>query len=225
MNRRPPSTKRAALAASVLAASTLVSAPAEFPRHVILVPGIWDTAGTLRKMAGALRNAGMEPTIVPLTPNNGRTGLDTLAIQVRDAVTRHVPHDARFSIVGFSMGGLVARSYLRQFGDPARIATFVSISSPHRGTWMAWFSAAPGVRDMRPDSAFLKAVDADARRYHATKWITIRTPLDLMILPSSSSTLPWARNDSLLVLMHPFMVLDGRVVRQIVRDLGPPPAG
>jgi hypothetical protein len=46
-----------------------------------------------------------------------------------------------------------------------------------------------------------------------------------MILPSSSSTLPWARNDSLLVLMHPLMVLDGRVVRQIVRDLLPPPAG
>jgi len=227
MNRRPPSTKRAALAATALTAGTLLAgtAPMEPPRHVILVPGIWDTAGTLRKMAAALRDAGLEPTVVPLTPNNGRIGLDVLAGQVRDAIERHVPNDVRFSIVGFSMGGLVARSYLRQFGDPARIATFVSISSPHRGTWMAWFSAAPGVRDMRPDSAFLKAVDADAHRYHATKWITIRTPLDLMILPSSSSTLPWARNESLPVLMHPLMVLDGRVVRRIVHELGPPPAG
>jgi pimeloyl-ACP methyl ester carboxylesterase len=226
MNRRPPSTKHAALAATAFAASSLLAGnptPSEPARHVVLVPGIWDTAGTLRKMARALETAGLRATIVPLAPNNGRIRLDTLAMQVRDAVATHVPDHERFSIIGFSMGGLVARSYLRQFGAPARIATFVSISSPHRGTWLAWFSGAPGVRDMRPGSAFLEAIDADAARYHATRWITVRTPLDLMILPSESSSLPWARNDSVLVLMHPLMVLDGRVVRRIVSDLSPPP--
>ncbi|HEY8899044.1 MAG TPA: hypothetical protein VIM61_01325 [Chthoniobacterales bacterium] len=193
-------------------------------KHVILVPGIWDTVGTLRRMADALRKAGLEPAIVPLSPNNGRASLDTLAAGVHEVVTTHVPASARFSIVGFSMGGLVSRSYLRQFGDPARIDTFVSIASPHRGTWLAWFSAAPGVRDMRPGSPFLAAVDADAVRFTATRWITLRTPLDLMILPASSSALSWARNESLPVPLHALMVLDARVIRQIVTALTTPAA-
>src|SRR5258707_280126 len=79
-------------------------------------------------------------------------------------------------------------------GDPERVVTFVSIASPHRGTWMAWLSGAPGVRDMRAGSAFLAAVDADAVRFSSIRWVTIRTPFDLMILPSGNSVLSWAEN-------------------------------
>lgn len=205
-----------ALAAIMTAIPAL---PAELPRHVVLVHGIWDTSRTLRKLDAALRNAGLDTTVVTLTPNDGRVGLDALAAQVRDQVDARIPRGERFSLVGFSMGGLVARSYLRQFGEPRRLAAFISISTPHRGTWTAWLLGNAGARDMRPGSPFLAAVDADAARYQAARWVTIRTPLDLVILPSDSSTLPWARNDSVLVPMHPLMVWDGRVIRRVLREL------
>jgi triacylglycerol lipase len=205
-----------ALAASV----SIVTAAPESPRHVVLIHGIWDTFHTLRKMERALAEAGFEPLVVSLTPNNGRVTLDTLGEQVNAQISRAIPADEPFSIVGFSMGGLVARAYLRQQANPRRVPVFVSIASPHRGTWMAWLNNFPGVRDMRPGSAFLAEIDADVARYSATRWITIRTPLDLMILPSTSSGLPWAENHVVPVLAHPLLVLDPRVIETVVVSLG-----
>jgi triacylglycerol lipase len=206
-------TRNRLLAASLLAAQPL---PADAPRHVVLIHGIWDTFRTMRKMETRLRDAGFEPLVVTLTPNGGERPLDELGQQVNRQINKHLPAGERFSIIGFSMGGLVARSYLRQFGEPGRVATFVSIASPHRGTWTAWLDGGSGVRDMRPGSAFLASVDADATRFSNVRWITIRTPLDLMIVPSNSSALPWAENHSLPVLMHPLLVLDGRVIDSVI---------
>jgi triacylglycerol lipase len=202
------------VAAGLLAAQPLHSSA---PRHIVLIHGIWDTFRTMHKMELALRDAGFEPLVITLTPNGGQRTLDALGEQVHRQIRKHIPHDARFSIIGFSMGGMVARSYLRQFGEPGRVATFVSIASPHHGTWLAWLDGSPGVRDMRPGSAFLAAVNADAGRFSKTHWITIRTPFDLMILPSTSSILPWAENHSIPVLAHPLLVLDGRVIDGVIR--------
>jgi triacylglycerol lipase len=173
----------------------------------------------MRKMEMHLRDAGFKPLVVTLTPNGGERSLDELGQQVNRQIRKSIPAGERFSIVGFSMGGLVARSYLRQFGEPERIATFVSIASPHSGTWLAWLDGSPGVRDMRPGSPFLAGVNADAKRFSDTRWITIRTPLDLMILPSNSSELSWAENHCVPVLMHPLLVLDGRVINGVIAGL------
>ncbi len=212
-------------AGCVLAAGAgLTSAPAQIPpdppQPVILVHGIWDTTGTLRKMERVLREAGFCPIVITLTPNNGRAGLDALACEMQRQVESQVDPGARVSIVGFSMGGLVARSWLRQFAAPGRVATFVTIASPHRGTWLAWCQRHPGVRDMRPGSEFLAAIDADAPRHAGTRWITIRTPLDLIIVPSSSSELEWAENHSVPVLAHPLLVLDRTVIHLVLDGLG-----
>jgi triacylglycerol lipase len=209
-NRLPHCT----LAAGLIAAQPLSAAA---PKHVVLIHGIWDTFRTMRKIESGLRTAGFEPLVVTLTPNNGACTLDEMGRQVQQQIEDSIPDTERFSIVGFSMGGMVARAYLRQFGDPKRIATFVSIAAPHHGTWTAWLNGNPGVRDMRPGSPFLAAVNADAARFSDTRWITIRTPLDLMILPSNSSVLPWAENHSVPVLVHPLLVLDGRVIDRVIQ--------
>jgi len=205
---------------ALAAGMSLVTATPKSPRHVVLIHGIWDTFHTLRKMELALAAAGFEPLVVTLTPNNGRVTLDALGEQVNEQISRAIPADEPFSVVGFSMGGLVARAYLRQQANPKRVPVFVSIASPHRGTWTAWLNNFPGVRDMRPGSAFLAGIDADVARYSATRWITIRTPLDLMILPSTSSGLPWAENHVVPVLAHPLLVLDRRVIDTVVVSLG-----
>ncbi len=213
--------KRLRRAGAALAASLLASQPlrSETPRHVVLIHGIWDTFKTMQKMERVLRASGFDPLVITLTPNGGQRPLDDLGKQVHLQIRKRIPEGAPFSIIGFSMGGLVARSYLRQFGDPARIETFISIASPHRGTWLAWLDGNPGVRDMRPGSQFLSAIDADAPRFSKTRWVTIRTPLDLIILPSTSSNLSWAKNHSVPVLAHPLLVLDDRELYFIGRTL------
>lgn len=208
----------AGAAATAVALSTSVIA-AE-PQRVIFIHGIWDTLGSLRRLDTALRDAGFETLVVELQPNDGSVSLEKLAGQVHRDIEARFGSDAAFSIVGFSMGGLVARSYLRQYGKPGRVPAVVTIASPHGGTWLACFSALRGVREMRPGSPFLRALEDDHLRFHGTKWTTIRTPFDLMILPSNSSALPWARNIVVPAAAHPLLAFDRRVIRHTLEALG-----
>lgn len=189
------------------------------PPHVVLIHGIWDNARTLLRLDEALGAAGFGTTMVTLSPNDARIPLGTYAAQVHQQTEAALADGRPYAIVGFSMGGLVARAFLRDHGDPARLRTFVSIASPHRGTWTAYLRRAPGVCDMRPGSAFLRELDADASRFASTRWVTIRTPLDLMILPSGSSCLPWAQNHCHYVPLHPLMVRDRRVINAVISSL------
>lgn len=224
MSVTPPSAKRVlaagtALAASLLPAGAGPSVAPPTPHHVVLIHGIWDNARTLRKMDAALRARGFETTVVALTPNDGRLPLEAYAEQVHAQTRERLPARGRFSVVGFSMGGLVARAYLRHHVTPDRLHAFVSIASPHRGTWLAYLRNLPGIRDMRPGSPLLAALDADAARFATCRWLTIRTPLDLMILPSNSCSLTWARNECVLAPLHALLVLDGRVIRHVLAAL------
>lgn len=196
--------------------------PAETVRDVVLVHGILDTSWTLRALDRSLTEAGFRTHIVNLVPNDGRAPLPALADQVRAKIDASIPEDNRFSLVGFSMGGLIARYYAQRLADPARIDALVTIASPHRGTWLAWFSPQPGVRQMRPGSDFLRDLDADVDEFQNLRWTTIRTPLDLMILPSTSSKLDWADNTTFTVIAHPLIIFDQRVISRTIEALSSP---
>lgn len=209
------------LASRALVASVgMLATEASTPKHVVLVHGIWDTSRTMRRMAHEMRAAGLKPLIVTLTPNDGRASLEVLASEMNRQIEHRLPAHASFSIVGFSMGGLVARSYLLQFGDPHRISNFVCIASPNRGTWTAWLDGSPGIREMRPGSKFLAKLDKDAARFSRTRWVTIRTPLDLIVVPANTAVLPWAHNISVPVLAHPLLVSDPRVIAAVIESVG-----
>lgn len=214
--------RSSAAAAAATAIFPALSAGQAAPPRVLVVHGIWDTSRTLRQMAEAIRSSGAETLSVQLSPNDGSVSLDTLARQAHEDVERAFGKDAALSIVGFSMGGLVARSYLRQFGQPGKIPAVITIASPHHGTLTAFLNGKTGIRDMRPGSPFLLALENDHLRFPETRWITIRTPLDLMIVPSTSSALPWAKNLVVPALAHPLLGRDSRVIARVLRELGLP---
>jgi triacylglycerol lipase len=115
------------------------------------------------------------------------------------------------------MGGLICRYYLQRLGGISRTQTFIAISSPHRGTWTALFRRNPGTRQMRWGSAFLEDLNRDVHMLKQIRTLSIRTPLDLMIVPSHSSIL--GRCHTVNVLAHPLMLSDNRVIRLAERLL------
>ncbi len=56
--------------------------------------------------------------------------------------------DGKVDIVGFSLGGLIARQYLNENPDDHRVRKLVTIASPHRGAWILnpenWVELIPG---------------------------------------------------------------------------------
>ena len=120
-------------------------------------------------------------------------------------------------MVAFSMGGLVARHYLQMLGGAARCDQLLTISSPHQGTQSAWLYPSKGARDMRPGSLFLRRLQATEEVLKGIQLVSYHTPLDLMILPATSSVWAPALNLDFPVLLHPLMLSDEDVLGDVER--------
>ena len=93
------------------------------------------------------------------------TGIDDYAPQIEaafQALAGSHP-DRRLVVIGHSMGGLAIRAWLRARGRGKVRPDVITFGTPHHGTRFAHFSHAPNSRQMRPDSAWLRALAADER--------------------------------------------------------------
>lgn len=115
-------------------------------------------------------------------------------------------------LVGMSMGGLIAAAYIQLYRKASTVRSYVNIAGPLNGTAVAYLSGAPGARDMRPNSPFIREMQRTQDQLRGVPCTTIRTPMDLMIIPSTSSCLPHAvDNCSVLNLGHGWLLSDPRV--------------
>src|ERR1051325_10305182 len=181
------------------------------PNTVLLVHGFQEDAKKMQVMADALRRDGWTVLTPTLSPSGCQVGNEVLAQRLSDFVEANVPHDTRCDLVGFSMGGIICRYYLQRLGGIARVDRFVAISPPEHGNWWAGFCPPesrrwPGAAQLRPDSAFLRDLNSDAQVLDQVRFITMWTPLDLMILPATSSRMPVGREIKFWVPCHPLMV-------------------
>lgn len=179
------------------------------PRNpVLLVHGINDTGAIFHKMVPYLTDRGWSVYDLDLIPSNGELGLDQLAWQVVDYIATTFAPQQPLDIVGFSMGGIVSRYYIQRLGGINHVQRFITLASPHQGTWIAYRYNSPGCIQMRPGSAFLQDLNRDAAMLEQLNFTSIWTPVDLIIVPSISSKMPVGRDVQVPVLGHAWMVTD-----------------
>jgi triacylglycerol lipase len=192
-------------------------------RHpVLLVHGIWKTQATFKRMSRYLTERGFTVHGLDLTPNDGRAGLDQLAGQVDAYVKATFPEGAPLDLIGFSMGGLVTRYYVQRLGGIERVRRFITISAPHHGSQWARIRNLPGYLHMRPESAFLADLNSDVAMLSRLDFTSIWTPLDLMILPPSSSRLPVGEEVLVAAPLHALMLEDPRSFKAVAAALSAP---
>lgn len=122
------------------------------------------------------------------------------------------------AIVAHSMGGLVARAWMRAYGH-ARVARVLTLGTPHHGTAMARFGLGPSAFQMRPGSEWLRALDAGEDGAVRTLVTSIFTHHDNIIAPQTSSRLAGARNVELGGVGHVALGRDARVLAEVMREL------
>lgn len=189
---------------------------------VLLVHGINDTGAVFYKMAPYLSQMGWSVYDISLVPNNCDKPLDHLAEQVGDFIAKTFPPEQPIDIVGFSMGGIVSRYYVQRLGGIERVQRFITISSPHRGTFTAYAFDRPGCIQMRPDSEFLFDLNRDVSMLERLNFTSIWTPFDLMIVPAYSSQLPVGREVLLPVALHSWMLIDSSCIQVVAEALSEP---
>jgi triacylglycerol lipase len=124
-----------------------------------------------------------------------------------------------FHLVGFSMGGLVARYYLQDLGGSQRARSCLTLSSPHHGTWLGYANYGLGGKQMRPGSAFLQSLNAGTEKLRALPFLSLWTCTDLIILPATSSVIPGLPNEHFLAWSHAGWIFEMRCVQRVVAQL------
>lgn len=170
-------------------------------------------------MARHLESNEFRTYISPLKPNTGRKGIDELAVMLKEFIDTHIAPAEKINLVGFSMGGLVCRYYLQQLGGISRVHRMIFISTPHYGSVTAYVGLNKGIRQMRPQSAFLTALNQDFQTLQQIQVTSLWTPYDLMVLPARSCHIPIGSEIKIPVLMHRLMIYDRRCIEAVSKIL------
>ena len=189
---------------------------------LVLVHGLWDSPRLFRQLRLALHGR-RDPLLIPHLPHGlGQLPLETLAAQLGQHIEAAFGAEQPVDVLGFSMGGLIARTWLQLQGGHRRTRRFISVASPHRGTptalpWPRWLVA--GIDDMKPGSPLLRRLAADLAPLQRIECLSFYCPTDLMVVPGWGAVLPVGPARPLPALLHGRVLATPACVRELVREL------
>jgi triacylglycerol esterase/lipase EstA (alpha/beta hydrolase family) len=168
----------------------LASHPRGVP--VLLIHGYGCNGGYWSQLSTLLESEQISHTTVSLEPMTA--SIDDYPEQIERAMhaLRAATGAEKVAIVAHSMGGLVARAYLRRHGAD-HVARVITLGTPHYGTGLASLGVGSNAKQMRLSDAWLSQLDADDRA-HRSLFTSIYSYHDNIIAPQSSCHLPGAHN-------------------------------
>jgi pimeloyl-ACP methyl ester carboxylesterase len=142
------------------------------PSPLVVLSGWRATPALSHALAREMRKRLGDRPVAPVSFMT-TSSIESAADRLVRAVDERFPTDdaertAEVDIVGVSMGGLVARlaAAVGAGGRRLRIGTLFTLSTPHRGAKLAeTITLDRAARQMKPGSAFLRALDAHERDY------------------------------------------------------------
>ena len=183
---------------------------------LLLVHGYQCNRGFWWWLAPRLRARGCNVATLSLTPVHA--GIDDYVDQVAariEVLCRDAGCD-RVVLVGHSMGGLVARAYLRRCGH-GRVAKLVTLGTPHHGSELAHLGLGRNARQMQPDSAWLAQLAATPV---AVPCVALYSPHDNYVMPQASARLEGAQVVCLPGLGHLAMSASPAVLEAVAAAAG-----
>lgn len=202
----------AAVLAGVLVAAALVltrgsDAPTDArdvaqdrPGPVLLVPGYGGSTAALDVLAGRLRAAGRDATVLRL-PGDGTGPLpDQARVLDRAARSALAAGAPSVDVVGYSAGGVVARLWAADEGGAGVARRIVTLGAPHHGTTLASLGASllpdqcpTACQQLVPTSDLLRGLNADETP-DGPLWVSVWTTEDQVVTPPESARLDGALN-------------------------------
>jgi triacylglycerol lipase len=175
-------------------AATSTSAPS----HTIILDGIWGRPWRWKCLAQRIERTGVGSASIFSYNASGMIPMKSLGQHLLDEIDRQGPAD-RVNVVAHSMGGLVIRAaHLLRPTLPLRRA--VMMCSPLHGSLLAHLLPLPGVRDMKPGSAFLKELQAIEPQWNI-RTMTMWTHGDLAVVPGKSAR--WSKAEQRICFWMP----------------------
>lgn len=201
--------------------------PTCFPQGlpVLLLHGYAGNSGYWRPLSCHLQTARISWHAIDLEPLfgdiDGYTSQVTAAIQTLCAASGQ----RRVIIVAHSMGGLVARAWMRAQGND-QVAALITLGTPHAGTTTAHFAPGINAHQMRRTgdrltghcSAWLQTLNASQNPLPVPV-VSIYSCNDNIIAPQNSCYLPGANNIVLHNMGHVLLGTDATVAACVIAEI------
>jgi pimeloyl-ACP methyl ester carboxylesterase len=167
------------------------------PSAVVVVPGYGGSVQSVAQLAATLRAAGHSVTVLPL-PGDGTGDITAMVPALNGSVARLTASGSAVDVVGYSMGGLVARRWAAD-GGAAVARRIVLVGTPNHGTDTAALGQLAGAcpaacQQMVPGSTFLQQLDSGDPTPDGPAWITVRSSDDEVVRPADTVALEGASN-------------------------------
>lgn len=136
---------------------------------------------------------------------------------------------AKVDIVGYSMGGLVSRYYIKSLGGDAKVGALITMGTPHYGTAVANIAAffllgncigITACQQMAAGSSFLNDLNAGPDAVPGVRYTAIMSVLDELVIPynnghvrdgSTYQNVTLQDQCPLRIVEHALYVLDGTI--------------
>lgn len=192
---------------------------------VLLLHGYGCNSGYWSHLVPRLDAARISHATVDLEPLTG--DIDDYAPRVQQAVEslRAQTGSDKVVIVAHSMGGLVARAWMRRYGTE-HVARVITLGTPHHGTCLAAFGIGINAAQMRravkdepPECAWLRALSQGEDARARALVTSLYSHHDNIISPQTSSELPGARKLAFGGVGHVALGRNRRVLDAVMAEI------
>lgn len=205
-----------------------VPLPDDGCRPVVFVHGLGGHRGNFLPMRAWLRLSGRR-RLYAVGLESG-VSLEALGERLRAFVdevlaVNELGPDAQVDLVAHSMGGLVARCALAEPDTARRVASLVTLGTPHGGTHAARYAATHHTLALRPDSPSLRRLADQVPWRLPTRLVCFWSRADVLMLPATTACVVGAENHELASVTHYGFLLRPSCWRRVGAALTERPAG
>ena len=189
---------------------------------IILIHGLWNTSSIFSHITQKLDDIGIEYFAPTLMHSYGMTSIIDLTNILNELILEKYGLEKEIDILGFSMGGIIARYWLQKFNGNKRTRRLISIGSPHKGTLMAQLVPKfpfRGISEMKINSQFLKELAKNDCFLDGIECISFFTYWDLMVFPGWWTNLNIGEKIPVKVYKHRNLVRNNFSVEKIIERI------
>jgi len=186
---------------------------------LIFVHGMGGNRGNFLLMAFYLRHRGRRRSYkIHFAP--GQT-MDEMAIALANFIrkVKKVTGKKQVEIVTHSLGGIIARLAINDHRIGPSVKSLIALAAPFNGTYPARYANTVNIRDLRPNSAFIKKLNSKPLPAHI-RTVTFWSKNDLFVLPPESAIIEGAESVDMTPFTHYQYLFDPRCWGAVATTLG-----